>query len=163
MHIIWYNLTPFILYFLQSQTPAQRAFKTTADNYFWGLTFFLSSFSHHIELVVKGSHFSNIVVRSHQKQTIHLKMHIYDAVLLANTLKYKGLFGPQSNFPVILSNYLIFFSSSVVIKLHLKTRHVSLSSHSLWKVFTKLITIIIWNHLQTSFLRLLGPVNTFNN
>lgn len=116
---IWFDIilltSIFTFYSLR-----QQLFKTTVDNYFWSLTFFLSCFSHYIGLVVKQLHFSNLVVRPLEKQTIHLKM--YNAIPLANTLKYRGPFGLgcRDNFPVIFSDYLIIFFLSVVIKLCLK-------------------------------------------
>lgn len=106
-----------------------QLFKTNVDNYFWGLSFSLSSFSHHKELVVKHSHFSNLVMRPHEKQATHLKMYLYDAILIADPLQY--------NFWVTISLLfkVIFFFSSVVKKLFLKRGHVSLPSHSFQNKF----------------------------
>jgi len=53
-------LSPFIFYFSQSQTSVLRKLQPTAENYFWGLTFSLPSFSHHSELVLQCSCFSNL-------------------------------------------------------------------------------------------------------
>lgn len=139
MHIIWYNLTLsiFTFYSLISQL-----FKTTVDNYFWGLTFSLSSFSHHVEPVIKYSHFSNLMVRPHENQKCIYVFGIqtkcfYMMQFLPMYSSTSDLLGLRGNFTVILSEHLILFFSSVMIKLCFKTRHVSFSSHSLWNVFYK--------------------------